>query len=181
MERRSNLICPLMNTLSWKCLLQTTNSCLLQQWALSVAFSPCLVFAALWLVRVCVCALTCVFVSSHPASPLTVADRHDPPERWIILHTHTHTLAVSCTHRPGLEDKWTSLTHRQRCGRAAFPFECSAKTTSRNYTCPCLFDCTRDREPLQSPRCLQEDTDCKEDKSVWMTAKIVSEIECCWL
>lgn len=37
----------------------------------------------------------------------------------------THTERHTRVH--GLEDKWSLLTHRQRCRQAAFPFECSAK------------------------------------------------------
>lgn len=86
-----------------------------------------------WLVCVHVCVCACVFyVSMCPifvswllALPQTAADRHNLHAYWIIPYTHAHTHTHKHMHR--LEDKWTSLTHRQRCGQAAFPFECSAK------------------------------------------------------
>ena len=77
-----------------------------------------------WLLTVCVCVLVSmcpIFVSRLLDLPQTAADRHNLHAHWILLSTDTHTQM----HR--LEDKWTLLTHRQRCGQAAFPFECSAK------------------------------------------------------
>lgn len=50
-------------------------------------------------------------------------------------HTFTHSL----------EDKWTLLTHRQRCGQAAFPFECTAKPQATITLVPvCLTEADRD-------------------------------------
>ncbi len=74
-----------------------------------------------------------IFVSWLPDLPQTAADRHNLHARWIHLHTHTHTHTHTRTHSytriytQRLEDKWMSLMHRQRCGQATFPFECSAK------------------------------------------------------
>lgn len=88
------------------------------------AFSPYQVRSTqLWYglcVCVCVYLFMCpAFVSRLLALPQTEADRHNLHTHWLTLHTNTHM------HR--LEDKWTLLTHTQRCGQAAFPFECSAK------------------------------------------------------
>lgn len=110
-----------------KCFIQMAYSRLLQQWAPSVAFSPYQVLSAqLWFdfyVSVCVCMFVsmCPFFVSLLDLPQTVADRHNLHAHWILLYTDTYT------HMRRLEDKWTLLTHRQRCGQAAFPFECSAK------------------------------------------------------